>query len=152
MADTNASAVNGTGIATKAKEVAALMAGKPYVWNGKTTDGSDCSGFVSYVFKQLFPNQASQFTMNVAMYITSPLFEDVTERQAGDIIIFPASGGAVNHIGIVLDSDFWVGSQSNGVNQVKFTNPYWNARPQKIRRLKAISTLAMALGRGQEYA
>ena len=152
MADINASTVNGTGIASKAKEVAALMTGKPYTWNGKTTDGFDCSGFVSYVFKQLFPNQSSQFTMNVAMYLSSQLFEDVTERQAGDIIIFPASGSAVNHIGIVLDAEFWVGSQSNGVNQVKFTNPYWGARPQKIRRLKAISTIAMTLGRGQEYA
>ena len=154
MAETDLSSINGTGIASKAKAVAALMAGKAYVWNGKTLDGFDCSGFVSYVFKQLFPNSASQYTLNVAGYISSTLFEDVsaTARQAGDIIIFPASGGAPNHIGIILDTEFWVGAQSSGVDKVKFSNPYWSARSQKVRRLKIESTAAIALGRGRSYA
>lgn len=143
-------AVDGQGIATKATEVAQLVAGKPYVYGGKTTDGFDCSGFVAYVLKQLYPNAASAFETNVAGYMNSSLFEDVDEanRQPGDIIIFPASGGAVNHIGFVLDADHWIGSQSStGVAKVKFKNTYWGGRTKKYRRLKANSPSATTLGR-----
>lgn len=148
MADST-SANSGQGIATKAGEVATLAAGKAYTWGGKTLEGFDCSGFVSYVFKDLFPNLASGFEMSVAGYIASDLFEDVeaANRQPGDIIIFPASGSQVNHIGIVFDDKHWIGSQSStGVAKVKFTNSWWGARTAKYRRLKAASPVAVQLG------
>jgi cell wall-associated NlpC family hydrolase len=146
-----ASAVNGQGIATKAVEVGVAVAGQPYVWNGKTTSGFDCSGFVSYVLAQAMPNLAGSLAMNVAGYMDSNLFEDIAEadRKPGDIVIFPAHAGAVNHIGIVVDATHWIGSQSStGVKQVLFTNPYWGARPRRFRRLRGISTVAMNAGRG----
>jgi cell wall-associated NlpC family hydrolase len=88
--------------------------------------GFDCSGFVSYVFKQLFPNQASSFSMNAAGYVGSSAFDDVDQAdiQPGDIIFFPAVNGLPNHIGIVYDKDTWIGSEtSTGVAKVKFSNP-----------------------------
>jgi cell wall-associated NlpC family hydrolase len=148
MADTStAQAVTGQGIAAKAIEVGTTMAGVAYSWNGKTTAGFDCSGFVSYVLTQLFPN--APFSGDAASYIASDRFVNVTEaeRRAGDIVIFPASGGAVNHIGIVLDDTRWIGSQSStGVKAVLFSNPYWSNRPRKIRRLASLSAAAVQLG------
>jgi len=148
MADTSAAqAITGQGVAAKAIEVGTTMAGIGYTWGGKTTAGFDCSGFVSYVLTQLFPN--APFTGDVASYIGSSRFVDVpdSERRAGDIVIFPASGGAVNHIGIVIDESRWIGSQSStGVKAVPFANPYWGSRPRKIRRLVSLSATAVQLG------
>lgn len=142
--------VSGQGIASKADEIRALATGKPYVWGGKTPNGFDCSGFVSYVFKQLFPNQASSFNMDVAGYMSSRAFDDVADgdAQAGDIIIFPAVHGLPNHIGIVYDKDTWIGSQSStGAAKVKFSNPFWSKRAHKIRRLHVISPASVSMGR-----
>lgn len=142
--------VNGQGIVAKAGEVATLMAGKPYTWGGKTLNGFDCSGFVSYVLKQLYPNFGPLLDTNVAGYISSSLFVDVNEsdRQPGDIIIFPASGGVPAHIGIVYDDVFWIGSQSStGVAKVKFSNPWWSTRLRNYRRVNSLSTAAIDLGR-----
>lgn len=142
--------VSGQGIALKADEVRQLATGKPYVWGGKTPDGFDCSGFVSYVFKQLFPNQASSFSMNVAGYMGSSAFDDVADDdiQPGDIIIFPAANGMPNHIGIVYDKDTWIGSQSStGAAKVKFSNPFWRQRARKIRRLHVVSPVSVSMGR-----
>lgn len=149
MADVSAAqTVTGQGVAAKAIEVGNSMAGVAYAWGGKTTAGFDCSGFVSYVLTQLFPN--APFSGDVSGYISSARFVDVadSERRAGDIVIFPASSGAVNHIGIVLDETRWIGSQSStGVKAVLFSNPYWGNRTRKIRRLVGLSAVAMQLGR-----
>lgn len=149
--DRSTMAVSGQGIANKAVEVANLAAGNDYLWGGKSTDGFDCSGFVSYVFGKMFPSASAAYQMNVTAYTTSDLFDTVEEanRQPGDIVIFPAHGGAPNHIGIVVDAATWIGSQSStGTKDVKFSNPYWGARPRKFRRVRALSTLAMNGGRG----
>ncbi|CAO4176320.1 C40 family peptidase [Methylorubrum aminovorans] len=145
--------VSGQGIASKAIEVMGQVSGKPYTPGGKTKAGFDCSGYVSYVFAALFTNNNAAMSMNVAGFISSDLFQDVTgEPQAGDIIIFPSHGGSPNHIGIVLSADGWIGSQSStGVAKVKFSNPYWNARPQHFRRCKQVSTATVALGRIHQF-
>jgi cell wall-associated NlpC family hydrolase len=149
--DQSVAAVSGVGIAAKAVQVANAAAGNPYLWGGKTTAGFDCSGFVSYVFSSVFANASASYQMNVAAYRTSILFDDIEDanEQAGDIVIFPASGGSPNHIGIVLDSLSWIGSQSStGAKDVKFSNPYWRTRARKIRRPHGLSTVAMNGGRG----
>lgn len=139
--------MSGAGIAAKALDVKKLADGKAYKFGGKTTDGFDCSGFVSYVFKELFPDNALSFSMTVDGYIASKLFEDVTASKVGDIIIFPKEGQNGSHIGIVISDTQWVGSQSStGVKEVDFKNPYWSKRKQKFRRLKQISTASITFG------
>jgi cell wall-associated NlpC family hydrolase len=143
--------VSGQGIAQKADDVRILMADKPYIYGGKTTNGFDCSGYVSYVFKQLFPNSGALYQLGAAGFGSSSLFSDVTdtaERRAGDIIYFPPHNGSPAHVGIFFDGATWIGSQSAGVRKVAFNNPWWGARPKKIRRLAAISVLSMDAGRG----
>jgi cell wall-associated NlpC family hydrolase len=65
---------SGLCIAEAARALGQEVFSKPYQWGGKTKDG----------------------------FIKSNLFETVETPQPGDIIIFKAHQGAVNHIGIVI--------------------------------------------------
>jgi cell wall-associated NlpC family hydrolase len=111
-------------------------AGKPYTPNGRTTTGFDCSGFVTYVYKKVFPNYAH---MNTDAIETSPLYKKVTMPRPGDLIFFPSGVNPYdkksypNHVGIVLDSGTWIGSQtSTGVGKVMLTNPWWSPRTKRF--------------------
>lgn len=134
-------------IVAKAKEVAALAAGKAYKWGGRTTDGFDCSGFVTYVLAQVVPWKAEiLINLGTSGIVSSDLFEKVTSPSPGDIIYFDKESG-VDHVGFVLDDKEWIGSQSStGVARVKFTNVWWNTnRPTRMYfRLKTLTTAAAA--------
>jgi cell wall-associated NlpC family hydrolase len=111
--------------------------GKPYTEGGKTTAGFDCSGFVYYVLHQVFPDYDYLDTSAIRI---SKLFTTVTSSQPGDLIFFPKGKNPYevrqknnkefpNHVGIVLNGQSWIGSQSTtGVAQVALTNPWWSAR------------------------
>lgn len=133
----------GQGIAEAARALGKEVFDKPYKWGGRTKEGFDCSGFVAYIFGGLFPTQSGKFMTNVNGFINSNLFEDVTTPKPGDLIIFKAHNGAVNHIGIVISDKAWIGAQSNGVREVEMTNIYWSARPQIFRRYKSSSPAAI---------
>lgn len=107
-------------------------AGKPYTPNGRTTTGFDCSGFVTYVYKKVFPNYTHMSTDAIE---TSPLYRKVTSPRSGDLIFFPKGINPYdkknypNHVGIVLDTGTWIGSQSStGAAKVMMTNPWWSPR------------------------
>ena len=131
--------VRGTDIVAKALEVMKSAAGKSYTWGGKSTEGFDCSGFVSYVFGSLLPENAAAYQMGAAGFAESNLFATVTSSLPGDIICFSPAGSTVAHVGIVVDSEGWISSQSStGVAKVKFSNPYWGGRSKTFRRLRAM--------------
>lgn len=149
MSSVQLAALSGQGIATKALEVAALVAGVPYKWNGKNLEGFDCSGYVAWVFAELFPNAGTQYRLNTAGFASSPLFVDVSAaaRAPGDLIQFAATASLPAHIGIVLDEQHWIGSQSStGVAKLKFSNPWWGARTASYRRLQILSVASLSQG------
>lgn len=148
MADDSLVAVSGQGIADTALEVMTLMSGKPYKPGGKTIDGFDCSGFVTYVLEKVVPNAGSSFAMNAMSFKTSSLFDTVSSKLPGDIIVFdPPPTSSTGHVGIVYDQILWIGSQSStGVAKVQYSAFYWSTRPHIFRRLKIISTQSVSLG------
>lgn len=131
---------SGQGVVYEAMRIHQLVDDRKYKWGGKTLEGFDCSGFVAFVLGNLFPDKRAHFQTSVTGYIDSNLFETVDIAKPGDIVIFPATGGFVNHIGIVIDKERWIGSQSStGVEYVKFNNGFWSKRKHYFRRLKAYS-------------
>ena len=136
---------SGQGIVAESMRIYQLVDGRKYIWGGKTLDGFDCSGFVGYVFSNLFPEKKSHFLTDVQGFINSKLFETVDVARPGDIIVFPSVDGFVNHIGIVVDDERWIGSQSStGVAYVKFSNRFWGKRRHYFRRLITYSAQSIS--------
>jgi len=135
-------------IVKAALETWKAAAGKGYLYGGKTTAGFDCSGFVSYVYQQVLPQFSYLDTSHIE---NGPLFIETKNPQPGDVIFFSAGQNPYEvkrknkraypaHVGIVLDSNTWIGSQSStGVSKVSMDNSWWTARTFKFLRYSGIS-------------
>lgn len=124
--------------AAEKARVAAL--GKPYTWSGSTpTGGFDCSGFVTYVFDQVF-GSGNPPRMTAEGLYTSNLFQVVTgPAQAGDLIFFSENGKTASHVAIVTGDHRFIGSQSStGVAYVHLDNPYWRPKILGYRRWRGL--------------
>jgi cell wall-associated NlpC family hydrolase len=113
--------------AAEAARVAA--AGKPYAFGGATTNGFDCSGFVTYVFNRVF-GAGNPSRLTAEGLRNSALFAAVSDKpRQGDLIFFSNTGDTASHVGIVASADHWIGSQSStGVAYVRMQNTYWKPR------------------------
>lgn len=88
---------------TSILETAMNLEGVPYVYAGKSPKGFDCSGFVSYVFKE----------NKVALPASSSMYDNVGQKislekaQKGDVICFTGTDPSINrtgHVGIVIEN------------------------------------------------
>jgi cell wall-associated NlpC family hydrolase len=127
-------------IVDKAIETAKTAANTSYTYGGKTTSGFDCSGFVSYVFQQVFPSFGYLTADGIA---SSGFFKSSNSPQPGDVIYFskeknPYEVAKKNnreypaHVGIVVDAQSWIGRQTSQLGVVSMTNVWWSGRTHKF--------------------
>ncbi|MGM9613888.1 MAG: NlpC/P60 family protein [Butyricicoccus sp.] len=98
-----------SGVRQAILDYAAQFLGTPYVYGGSTPSGFDCSGFTSYVYK------------NVATPIARTSYEQrattknisMDELLPGDLVFF-GSGGSVNHVGIYTGNGQFIHSPHTG--------------------------------------
>ena len=116
--------------------------GARYRSGSKGPHSFDCSGFTSYVFKQLGSanigcSSRDQYARNVPV--------SRSEMQPGDLVFFtsPGSGRNVGHVGIVVDVDsdtntfdFIHASSSGGVIISNSTDGFYNRRFIGVRRVQ----------------
>ena len=111
------------------------LVGVNYKYGGTSPEtGLDCSGFVSYVYKQaaglVLPHNAkaiSMFGQKIA----------ISELQPGDLVFYKTMRHAYSHVGIYLGNNRFIHSAStgSGVEVVNMQDSYWTKRFNGARRM-----------------
>ena len=114
--------------------------GTRYRSGSSSPNGFDCSGFTSYVYRQmgieLNRSSRGQYTQGKAV--------SKNNLQMVDLVFFtsPGSGRSIGHVGIVVDYDpmkgnfsFIHASSSDGVRVSKSSEPFYSRRYVGARRI-----------------
>lgn len=115
-------------------QVAEQFLGLPYVYGGSTPAGFDCSGFTSYVFKQL------GYDLNRSSYqqIDNGIPVSKSELMPGDLLLFKKQGAArIHHVGIYVGNGMMIHSPQTG-DVIKYTSivtGYYNNCYYAARRI-----------------
>ncbi len=119
-------------------DVAKSLLDKPYVYGASGPSRFDCSGFTSYVFKQIgieIPRTSkSQATIGTSI--------KKSELQVGDLVFFDTSGvnnGNISHVGIYIGNGNFIhassGKSAKRVVISSLTEGYYNEKYVKGRRV-----------------
>ena len=115
-------------------QIAEQFLGLPYVYGGSTPAGFDCSGFTSYVFKQI------GYTLNrvSADQINNGVPVSKSELQPGDLLLFKKQGAArIHHVGIYVGDGMMIHSPQTGdvIKYASIVNGYYNDCYYAARRI-----------------
>lgn len=141
-------------IVNYAIEVAKTAQNTAYKYGGKDTNGFDCSGFVYYVFKKVFPDYTFLSADAIA---SSSQFTKITKStpQPGDVIYFSSGTNPYEvkknnnktfpaHVGIVIDSQSWIGRQTSQLGTVPMTNLWWAGRSHEFYAYKKFDATSVS--------
>ena len=89
--------------------------GSRYVYGGMSPSGFDCSGFVTYVYKQY----GISVTRNASgQYRDNGVHIDKSNLYPGDLVFFSRNGNSVTHVGIYIGNNKFVHASSSRVGVI----------------------------------
>ena len=115
---TPSGSVNGSAIVAEAYK----YIGVPYVWGGKDPSGFDCSGFTSYVYKQVTGRDIGGWTVPQE---SAGAKISVSQAKAGDLLFWGSPGGTY-HVAIALGGGQYIHAPQPG-ESVKVGSVQWFA-------------------------
>lgn len=100
--DNTSSSNQGGGKGTDVISYAKQFLGNPYVYGGNSlTNGTDCSGFTSQIFKNF---GVSLSRSSSAQYANNGVHVDAADIRPGDLMFY-GSNGNISHVGIYMGND-----------------------------------------------
>lgn len=130
--------VEGQGRIKTVLQRALALLGTPYRWGGTSPEGGfDCSGLVSYVFRNSLGIELPRVSRDMAK--TGELVASKTQLTKGDLVFFGKSG-TVDHVGIYVGEGRFVHAPSRGkdVTVSSLTEGYWSNKFLQARRVEGI--------------
>lgn len=97
--------------------------------------GFDCSGYVSYVFRQVAGVELPHNAAAISQVGTRISQKDL---RPGDLVLFSTFKRGLNHVGIYLGDDRFVHASSSRTGFVEVSDihdRYWSSRFREVRRL-----------------
>jgi cell wall-associated NlpC family hydrolase len=119
--------------AAEATEVAISMVGKPYRYGGDTPAGFDCSGLVSYSYRQagILVSRETRSLRGQSMLVRT------ADLRRGDLLFFDQEGKKFSHVGVYLGDGRFVHAPSSGgrVRIDRLDVQYWQRHLVEARRI-----------------
>lgn len=111
------------------------MLDRNYTYGGKKLHtGFDCSGLVSFVYKQSAGVNLQGSAADMAKRTQAI---DAQSAQPGDLVFFNTLGTPNSHVGIYIGSGKFIhaANERTGVRQERLDNSYWSKRFEGFRTL-----------------
>ena len=114
--------------------------GTPYSYGSSSRRGTDCSGFVSRVFREVYGITLQRSSRS--MFGTTQRVAKA-EMQTGDLVFFRRGKGPIYHVGIYLKDGRFAHSACNGGVMVSSLNqPYYHHNFYAAGRVPAVAAAA----------
>ena len=109
--------------------------GAPYSYGNDSRKGTDCSGFVTRVFREVYGitlQRSSRSMFSTTKHVAK------AEMQTGDLVFFRRGRGPIYHVGIYLKNGRFAHSACNGGVMVSSLNqPYYQRNFYAAGRVRA---------------
>jgi len=90
--------------------------GKPYSWGKSGPNAFDCSGFVGYVYRNVYSIDLGHSSTGMSQMGTGV---DKANLAVGDLVFFRTGGSSrINHVGIYIGSGNFIHATSSATNAV----------------------------------
>lgn len=112
----------------------ATWLGTKYKYGGSSHEGTDCSGFVGNVYKNVYGIKLSRSSKDM---INDVIIVEKEEITSGDLIFFKINGKTISHVGIYISRNkFAHASNKRGVVINDLNENYYLERFYKAGRVK----------------
>lgn len=111
--------------------------GVPYVYGGESKKGTDCSGMIQTLYKEIYGINLQRSANDMQKDVD---FIDLNKGQLGDILFFKVNFKTVGHVALYLGQRKFIhATVSRGVMISCLDEDYYSKRYYKIGKLKAMA-------------